>query len=148
MGFFDRFTSKKPEPATPSAASADASAPAASPAPNAAAAVKPRLALAREKLAGRDLPGAMAIYEEALAHAGDRADVLVTISGDLGSHGHVAQIIELIAPRYDAERHGPATGLNLLQAYLAVRDPDAAQHVLDILFDLDRPELEERLHGF
>jgi hypothetical protein len=74
--------------------------------------------------------------------------VLVTISGDLGTFGHVAKIVELVAPRYDAERHGPATGLNLLQAYIAVRDPGAAQHVLDILFDLQRPELEERLYGF
>ena len=56
------------------------------------------------------LPGALAIYEEVLAASGDRADVLVAISGDLGSHGHVAEIIELVAPRYDAERHGPATG--------------------------------------
>jgi hypothetical protein len=29
-----------------------------------------------------------------------------------------------------------------------VRDADAAQHILDILFGLNRPELEERLHGF
>jgi hypothetical protein len=72
----------------------------------------------------------------------------VAISGDLGTHGHIPEIIELIAPRYDAERHGPATGLNLLQAYLAVRNADAAQHVLDILFALNRPELEERLYGF
>ncbi len=110
--------------------------------------VIPRLAVAREKLDAKDLPGALAIYEEVLAVAGDRADVLVTISGDLGSSGNVLQIIELVAPRYDAERHGPATGLNLLQAYLALRDPNAAQHVLDILFALNRPELEERLFGF
>ena len=118
-------------------------------APAAAGGVKPRLAAARERLDAKDLPGAMAIYEEILSSgAGDRADVLVAISGDLGSHGHVAEIIELIAPRYDADRHGPATGLNLLQAYLAVRHADAAQHVLDILFSLNRPELEDRLHGF
>ncbi len=111
--------------------------------------VKSRLAAARDKLEAKDLPGAIAIYEEVLASgAGDRADVLVAISGDLGSHGHVAEIIELIAPRYDGDRHGPATGLNLLQAYLAVRHADAAQHVLDILFALNRPELEDRLHGF
>jgi hypothetical protein len=90
----------------------------------------------------------MAIYEEVLATAGDRADVLVTISGDLGSTGNVPQIIDLVAPRYDALRHGPATGINLLQAYLAVGNADAAQHVLDILFSLRRPELEDRLHGF
>jgi hypothetical protein len=110
--------------------------------------VVPRLAAARDRLDARDLPGAMAIYEEILAVGGDRADVLVTISGDLGSTGNIPQIIELVAPRYDARRHGPATGMNLVQAFLAVRDADAAQHVLDMLFELNRPELEDRLHGF
>jgi len=137
MGFFDRFSGKKP--AADSAASA--------PEPAAGGAMA-RLAAAREKLQAKDLPAAVAIYETVLAEAGDRADILVTISGDLGTHGHIAEIVELIAPRYDAERHGPATGLNLLQAYLAARNADAAQHVLDILFALNRPELEDRLHGF
>jgi hypothetical protein len=96
----------------------------------------------------KNLAGAMAVYEEVLATAGDRPDVLVTISGDLGVAGRTREIIELIAPRYDAQRHGPATGINLLQAYLAVREPQAAQHVLDLLFALNRPEIEERLFGF
>jgi hypothetical protein len=135
MGFFDRFAEKKnPQPAS-------------TPAPEAGG-VMARLVAAREKLEAKDLPGAMAVYEEVLASAGDRPDVLVTISGDLGVNGHVREIIELIAPRYDAERHGPATGLNLLQAYLVERDVDAAQHVLDLLFALKRADLEERLYGF
>jgi len=112
------------------------------------AGVAPRLAAARERLDAGDLPGALAIYDEVLAVGGDRADVLVTISGDLGSTGNIRPIIDLVAPRYDAGRHGPATGLNLVQAFLAVGDADAAQHVLDILFALNRPELEDRLHGF
>lgn len=146
MGFFDRFSGKKTPPSsTPASASGVNGSSSASAQPGG---VIPRLAAARELLEAKDLPGALAIYEEVLAAAGERADVLVTISGDLGVTGHVREIIELVAPRYDAERHGPATGLNVLQAYLAVRDADAAQHVLDILFSLDRPELEERLHGF
>ncbi|HYC70987.1 MAG TPA: hypothetical protein VEB66_07270 [Opitutaceae bacterium] len=143
MGFFDRFSGKKPEPPAP------ASAPAPTPEkPAVSGGVMPRLAEARAKLDARDLPGAMAIYEEVMAAAGDRADVLVTVSGDLGVRGHMAPIIELVAPRYDAHRHGPATGLNLLQAYLAARHAEAAQHLLDILFSLQRPEIEERLFGF
>lgn len=107
-----------------------------------------KLKRARERLDAKDLPGAMAIYEEVLVAAGDRADVLVVISGDLGSTGHVAEVVELIAPRYDATRHGPATGFNLLQAYIGVRNAPAAQHLLDLLFDLKRPDLEERLFGY
>jgi hypothetical protein len=139
MGFFDRSNEKKPAPLP--AAAGDPVAPS-------AGGVMPQLAAAREKLEAKDLPGALVIYEQVLTDAGDRADVLVAISGDLGSNGHVKPIIELIAPRYDAQRHGPATGLNVLQAYLAAHDADAAQHVLDILFSLNRPELEERLYGF
>lgn len=156
MGFFDRFSSKKPEPARNGSAPAPApAAPVAlTPAPQAPVApavanVSVRLAEARAKLDLKDLPGAMAIYEEILgSSSGDRADVLVAISGDLGSRGHIPQIVELIAPRYDADRHGPATGVNLIQAYLALRNAEAAQHVLDILFALNRPELEQRLFGF
>ena len=140
MGFFDRLSGKTPD---------FAPAPENIPAETAAAGgARPRLVAAREKLEAKDLPGALAIYEEVLATAGDRADVLVTISADLGMNGHLQEIVELVAPRYDAERHGSATGLNVLQAYLALRNVDAAQHVLDILFGLNRPELEDRLHGF
>jgi hypothetical protein len=103
---------------------------------------------AREKLDAQDVDGAVAIYEELLRTAGDRADVLVTLSGDLGVTGHAEKIVELLAPHYDAERHGPATGLNLLQAYIATRHIEPAQHLLHILFGLGRPELEQRLHGF
>jgi hypothetical protein len=117
-------------------------------APRGGAGVLARLKQAREALELKNLAGAMAIYEEVLATARDRPDVLVTISGDLGVAGRTREIIELIAPRYDAQRHGPATGINLLQAYLAVREPQSAQHVLDLLFELNRPELEERLFGF
>jgi hypothetical protein len=137
MGFFDRFSEKKASPAP---------VPAKNETPGTS--VMDRLVTAREKLEANDLPGAIAIYEEVLASAGDRADVLMTISGDLGVTGHVHELIELVAPRYDAERHGPATGINLLQAYLVERNVDAAQHVLDILFALKRPDLEERLYGF
>jgi hypothetical protein len=148
MGFFDRLAGKKTSAQSAPTPAAAFVAPATPVASVTAGNLLPRLAAARERLDARDLPGALAIYEEILAAAGDRADILVTISGDLGSTGHVASIVELIAPRYDAEKHGPATGLNLLQAYLALRQADAAQHVLDILFELNRPELEDRLHGF
>lgn len=147
MGIFDRFSAKKPAvPAVPTTPA---------PLPEAAAekrptagGILPQLATAREKLKAKDLPGAMAIYEEVLAVSADRADVLVTISADLGTNGHVEQLIELLAPRYDVEKHGAAAGVNLLQAYLATRNAEAAQHLLDLLFSLQRPELESRLVGF
>jgi hypothetical protein len=152
MGLFDRFSAKKPAsgPAAPTGADPAgfppvAASPAAPPPP---ADIRQRLNGAREKLLAKDVAGAIAVYEEVLGVTGDRPDVLLTISGDLGSNGYVAPIIELISPRYDAQRHGPAIGFNLLQAYLAVGNTDAAQHVLDMLFSLNRPDLEARLFGF
>lgn len=151
MGFLDRFSAKKPaaQSATP-APQPVAAAPAESVAEKkpTAGGVLPQLAAAREKLKAQDLPGAMAIYEEVVAQSADRSDVLVTISGDLGSNGHVREIVELLAPRYDVQKHGAAAGINLLQAYLATRNAEAAQHLLDLLFDLQRPDLEARLVGF
>ncbi|RXK54361.1 hypothetical protein ESB00_00230 [Oleiharenicola lentus] len=146
MGFFDRFSSgskpqPKPEPTpVPAATPADK--------PAIAGNVIPRMAEARAKLEAKDLPAAVAIYQEVLASAGARPDVLVALSGELGQRGHVRELIELVAPHYDAQRHGPATGINLLQAYLALRLIEPAQHLLDILFSLGKPELEERLFGF
>ena len=141
MGLFDRFADKTPDPAaTPAGPTPEKKA--------SAGGVMPLLTAAREKLKAKDLPAALAIYEEVLTVAADRSDVLVTISADLGTTGNIREIVELLAPRYDVEKHGAAAGINLLQAYLATRNAEAAQHLLDLLFSLQRPELEGRLVGF
>ena len=140
MGFFNRSEDKAP-PDAPAGSAAER--------PAAAGGVLPQLAAAREKLKANDLPAAMAIYEQVLTGiASERSDVLMTISADLGTNGHVQQIIEVLAPRYDVEKHGAPAGFNLLQAYLATRQAEAAQHLLDLLYSLHRPDLEARLHGF
>lgn len=139
MGFFDRKPADQPEASPVASVGSQTSA---------GGGVLPQLAAAREKLKAKDVPAAIVIYENVLAGASDRADVLVSISGDLGTTGHVKELIDLIAPRYDAQRHGAAAGINLLQAYLVTRNAEAAQHLLDLLFELQRPELEARLVGF
>jgi len=148
MGFFDRFSSNKPA-GNPAPAAAQPAAVTPEPEKKVpAGGVMPQLAAAREKLEAKNLPAALAIYEQVLAVAADRSDVLMTISADLGTTGHVREIVELLAPRYDVEKHGAAAGINLLQAYLVTRNAEAAQHLLDLLFSLQRPELEARLVGF
>ena len=98
MGFFDRLSGKKPYPAAVPTTAESAAA--------AAGGVLPQLVTARERLEAKDLAGALILYEQVLAVAGDRADVLVTISADLGINGHVREIVDLVAPRYDAEQLG------------------------------------------
>jgi hypothetical protein len=134
MGFFDRFSPKKPEPAAP---------PPAEPAGPA-----PQLATARARLEAKDVPGAVALYEEMFAGGREDAAELEALSADLGSHGALRELIELVAPRYDPERHGPNPGLNLLQAYLGVRDGDSAAHLLDVMRGFRGPGLAEKLAGF
>ena len=102
MGFFDRKPADQP-------ALSSTPAPAAG---GAARGVLPQLAEAREKLKAKDIAGAVAIYENVLASAGDRADVLVTLSGDLGASGHVKELIELANhhPRVNILQPGPGVG--------------------------------------
>ena len=87
MGFFDRLSPKKPD-LPPAAIPAESS-----PEKTATAGgVMPRLVEARGRLKAKDLPAALALYEEVLAGAADRSDVMVTISADLGTNGHVREI--------------------------------------------------------
>lgn len=153
MGFFDLFKGRSSDPK-----SAKPSKPA--PAPKQIVGETPPLpafddspmldipelmAKARSHLEERDLGSAIEVYEKILNYEGHRPQVLLDFSADLGQHGHVQQIIEMVSPRYDAPRHGAPIGLNILQAYLAAGDVSGAQHMLGILRDLKQPDLQERL---
>ena len=70
MGFFDRFTERKGPPAA--ARSADTK-PTDHVVAASAGGVRPQLVAARECLDAKDLPAALALYEEILTVAGDRA---------------------------------------------------------------------------
>jgi len=105
------------------------------------------MAKARAHLEERDLGAAIEVYEKILNYEGHRPQVLLDVSADLGQHGHVQQIIEMVSPRYDAPRHGAPIGLNILQAYLAAGDVSGAKHLLGLLRDLKQADLEERLGG-
>jgi len=106
------------------------------------------LVLAREHLEIKDLPAALQLYEQ-IVHSGvDLAEPLATLSGDLGATGHIEALAEFVAPLYHPDQHGAAAGLNLLQAYLHLRDDAGAQQLLDLLEALGDPGLRDRLDGF
>jgi tetratricopeptide (TPR) repeat protein len=83
---------------------------------SAAGAWRARLWIAREKLGEGDRAAAVALYEEALARAGDEPEALTMVSGDLGNAGALEEIVRLVGRRYDPGVHGPYAGLNLLRA--------------------------------
>lgn len=147
MGFFDVFRSRTKPPATPrhpgpseKAESADKAAVTLS-----AEKLSERLAEAQQLLEKKNPEAAVRIFEQLLATAGDQGEVLEMVSNELGKNGLIDKIIELVGPRYAIDRHGPGTGMNLLQAYLVLGDSVAAGLMLAKVSALKRPELKQRL---
>ncbi len=106
-----------------------------------------RLFLARDALEAGNLQDALALYEEALKMVGDPppADVLVMITGDLGTHGHMQEALTIGAARFSAEHHGLTVGNNLIKALFDLNHFDAAQNILDTLYAQGRPDYKRTL---
>lgn len=106
-----------------------------------------RLWLARDRLDQRDLPAALALYAEALACAPRPipTDLLVQLSGDLGNHAHLPEIIQLAEPHFEIAVHGLAVGNNLIKAHLDLGQLDAARALLDRLYAQNRPDWKQNL---
>ncbi|MDR0353953.1 MAG: tetratricopeptide repeat protein [Opitutaceae bacterium] len=101
-----------------------------------------RLWIARHHLEQRDLPAALALYAEALDTAPRPvpADLLQQMSGDLGNHAHLPELIRLTTPHYDIALHGLSTGNNLIKAHLDLGQLAAARALLDRLYAQQRPD--------
>ena len=106
-----------------------------------------RLWIARHHLERRELPAALKLYEEALDFAPRPvpADFLQQMSGDLGNHAHLPEILQLAAPYYDVARHGLPAGLNILKAYHDLGQLDAARRFLDRLYAARRADWKQPL---
>jgi len=107
-----------------------------------------QLWLARSHLSNGDVDAARALYRQALATKAFDADSLMMISGDLGNHGQLALMVELIAPVLDLKRHDPRAGLNLLQAYVQLDRVEDGEALLSRLYALDVPPLKQHLDRF
>ncbi len=106
-----------------------------------------RLWLAQHHLQQRDTAAALKLHEEALDQAPRPvpADMLQQMSGDLGNHGHLPEILHLAAPYYDVALHGLPAGLNILKAYHDLGQLDAARRFLDRLYAARRPDWKQPL---
>lgn len=106
-----------------------------------------QLWLARQALASRDLEKAMALYAEATARAGDPVptDLLMQMSGDLGNHAHLPELIRLTESRFKVEVHGLTVGNNLIKAHLDLGQLDHAKRIVDQLYALKRPDWQQTL---
>lgn len=106
-----------------------------------------RLWLARDALARRQLDEALALYDAALALAPRPVptDFLQQLSGDLGTHGHLPELLRLTEPLFQLELHGVAVGNNLIKAHLDLGRIDAARALLDQLYAQNRMDWKETL---
>ncbi len=106
-----------------------------------------QLVLARFALKARQLDQALALYREAIARAGKPipGDLLQQMSGDLGNAGHLPEILQLVAPHFDATAHGLLVGNNLIKAYCDLGQLDDACRILDQLYQQNRGDWKEHL---
>lgn len=108
-----------------------------------------QLWLARHQLDQRRLEAAIGHYREALDHAPRPvpADLLMQLSGDLGNHGHLPELLDLTEPHFDLATHGIQVGNNLIKALLDTGQLDGARDLLDQFQALQRPDWRDNL-GF
>ncbi len=106
-----------------------------------------QLWLAREALESHNLGNALAYYRESMSRIGDTlpADFLMQMSGDLGKHGHLAELLNLAEPRFIPEIHGLLIGNNLIKAHLDLGQIEAARKILEQLYSLKRPDWKHQL---
>lgn len=106
-----------------------------------------RLFLAREALEGGRLQDALGFYKEALSVVGDPlpADALMSITGDLGSHGHLREVLAIGTEHFSVKDHGLSVGNNLIKANFDLNQFDAAQRIVDALYAQERPDYKGAL---
>ncbi|MEN3297753.1 MAG: hypothetical protein V7642_7006 [Burkholderiales bacterium] len=106
-----------------------------------------QIRLALDALRSRDLGQALTYYREGLSGLGKNvpADFLAHMSCDLGSHGHVTELLELTGPCYQIETHGIEVGNNLIKAHLDLGELDSARRLVDGLYRLKRAAWRQTL---
>ncbi|MEZ0274687.1 MAG: tetratricopeptide repeat protein [Roseimicrobium sp.] len=106
-----------------------------------------QLWLARAALASRALDEALGLYSDAISRSGDPVptDLLTQMSGDLGSHGHLPELVRLTGPHFKADVHGLMVGNNLIKACLDLGQLDQAKQILDRLYSQKRHDWQQHL---
>ncbi len=106
-----------------------------------------QLHIARTYLNSKRLSEALELYHDCLSRVSKPApsDMLQNISGDLGNAGHLPEILQLVAPHFDAALHGLSVGNNLIKAYLDLGHLEAAHVILERLYQQNRADWKEHL---
>jgi tetratricopeptide (TPR) repeat protein len=106
---------------------------------------RPQLWLARRLLEQKKIDPAVALYRKVLESSTVSADALMMISGDLGNSGYLAQMLDLVLPFYESEKHGHMAGLNLIQACIRTGDKETGLRLCDAVEKLKRYDIKQYL---
>jgi tetratricopeptide (TPR) repeat protein len=103
--------------------------------------------LARAALAAGDARTALGYYRESLSRAGRDVspEALMQISGDLGLHGMIAELVAVTGPYFVPEKHGLQAGCNLIKAHLELGQIQPARRILEQLHALGQPAWKDAL---
>ena len=106
-----------------------------------------QLWLARGELEKQNLGNAKKLYQEALVRAPKPVppDFLMQMSGDLGSRGHLRELLELTGPHFVPEAHGMPVANNLIKAGFDLGDLDEAETIRQRLTGFNRPDWRDAL---
>ena len=106
-----------------------------------------QLCLAHAALQRNDWPEALRQYTESLTRAGRPTpeELLMQLSGDLGNHGRLRELVTLTAPRFEATRHGLRVGNNLIKAYVELEEYQEATRIVEDLYAQQRPHWKATL---
>ncbi len=109
-----------------------------------------QLWLAREALEAHDIHRALAFYRQSLALVGETvpADFLKQMSGDLGMHGLLREVLDLTEPYFVPDLHGLEVGNNVIRANIQLGHLKRARQVLNQLRMQPRPDWTPHLDAF
>jgi len=106
----------------------------------------PQVWLAKILLEQGDVEAALRLYEHVLQVAPDDPLALQEMSGALGSAGHTKEMLALLLPRYDRDKHGMGAGWNILQGLeLEGRRAEAQALLAHLREDCPNPYYAEAL---
>jgi tetratricopeptide (TPR) repeat protein len=104
--------------------------------------------IARQLIENGKLDEALARYSKAFRTSDNASEALFMASGDLGKNGHARKVVDLIAPLYSFQQHGYKPAMNLMQAYVELKDRENGLRLLRDLRALNRPDLITHLDYF
>jgi hypothetical protein len=104
-----------------------------------------KLWLARRELDDGNSEKALGMYRRMLEPVVLPADLLMQVSGDLGQHGLVSEMIALVRPRFSPKEHGIMVGNNVLKGLIETSQFEDARKILASLYAENRPDWRETL---